>query len=105
MRSLDRKISHLVIDLKANKTAQDALRIKYVEFMGKQARKENVDHKSIVYETFSGYMEKDVPEVNKVTPILDKDKASRKWYSITSLYNYKTFYNVDPTTLEEGAKA
>ena len=84
----DRKISHLVLDLEAKGSAQDALRIENVELMGKQAKKEYVDHKALVYEALAGYMGKDVPEVNAVIPRSDIDEASLKWYSVTSLYNY-----------------
>ena len=78
MRSLDRKISHLVLNLEAKGSAQDTLRIKNVELMGKQAKKEYVDHKALVYEAFASYMEKDVPEVIKVLPRPDEDEAFRK---------------------------
>ena len=85
-----------------------------MKFLGKLARKEYVNHKSIVYQTFAGYLEREVPKVNEIIPRSDKDEASRKWYSITSLYNYKAFYNptekeieklINPTTglLEEVA--
>ena len=100
MSSLDREISHLVLDLKAKGSAQDALRIENVELMGKKARKEYVDYKAFVYEAFTGYMEKDFPEFNEVIPRSDEDEASCKWYSITSLYNYEALYNVDPENLK-----
>ena len=84
-RSLDRKISQLVINLEAKGPAKDASRIEHVEFMGKLARKEYVDHKLIVYKTFAGYLEREVPKVNKVIHKSDEDEASRKWYSINLL--------------------
>ena len=58
--------------------------------MGKLARKEYVDHKVIVYETFAGYLEREVPEVNEIIPTSDEDKASCKWYQVTLIYKYNT---------------
>ena len=76
MRSLNKKISQLVIDLKAKGPVQDASEIEHEAFMGRLARKEYVEHKSIMYQTCAGYLEREVPEVNKIIPRSDKDKAS-----------------------------
>ena len=48
---------------------------------------------------------KGVPKVNEAIPRLDVDKASLKYYSVSSLYNYEAFYNIDPSNLEEVNRA
>ena len=53
--------------------------------MGKQAKKEFVDHKVLVYKALASYMERDVSKVNEVVPRSDEDEPSLKWYSVTSL--------------------
>ena len=78
MRSLDRKISQLMIDLEAKGPAQEASRITHVEFLGRLAGEEYVDHKLNVYKTCAGYLEREVPEVNEIIPRSDEDEASRK---------------------------
>ena len=75
MRLLDRKISQLMIDIEAKGPAQEASRIAHAEFLGSLAQKEYVDHKSIVYQTCTGYLEREVPEVNEIIPRADKDEA------------------------------
>ena len=50
MKSIERKVSNLVINLDAKGSAQDTSRIEEVELMSKQAKKEYVDHKVLVYE-------------------------------------------------------
>ena len=45
MRSLDEKVSQLVINLKAKGPVQDASRIEHAEFIGRLAQKEYVEHK------------------------------------------------------------
>ena len=69
--------------------------------MGRLAQKEYMEHKSIVYQTCAGYLEREVPEVNKIILRSDEDKASGKWYSVTSLYNHKALYNPMKEELEK----
>ena len=65
-----------MLDLKAKEPAQNASRIKHVEFMGRLAQIGYVEHKSIPYQTCAGYLEREVPEVNKIILRSDEDKAS-----------------------------
>ena len=60
MKSLNEKISQLVINLKAKGPVKDASKIKHVKFMGRLAQKEYLEHKLIMYETCAGYLEKEV---------------------------------------------
>ena len=93
MQSLNKRISQLVINLEAKGPAQEASRIAYAESLGRLARKEYVEHKSILYQACAGYLEREVLEVNKIIPRSDEGKALQKWYSKTSIYNHKAFYN------------
>ena len=115
INTIIRKISQLVIDLKAKGPVQDASRIEHGEFIGRLAQKVYVEHKSIMYQTCAGYLKMEVPEVNKIIPRSDKDEASWKWYSVTSLYDHNALYNpideeierlINPTTrfLEEATQ-
>ena len=55
MKSFDRNISSLVLDLEGNRSAEDALRIEEVELLGKEAKKELIDHKVLIYEALASY--------------------------------------------------
>ena len=74
MKLHEKKVSKLVLDLNAKGSAKDSLRIKEVELMDKEAKKEFVDHKGLVYEALASYMERDVPEVNEVVHRSDDTK-------------------------------
>ena len=79
MCSLNKRISHFVTDLEAKGPAQEASRITHAESLGRLACKEYVDHKSILYQACAGYLEREVPEVNKLIPRSYEDKAPQKW--------------------------
>ena len=112
MRSLNKNISQLEINLKAKGPVQDASRIEYAEFMGRLAQKEYVEHKSILYQTCTRYLEREVLGISKIIRRSDGEEASQNWYSVTSLYDHRALYNpkeeeierlINPTTgfLEE----
>ena len=76
MRSLNKNISHLEINLMAKGPVHDASRIEYAEFMGRLARKEYVEHKSIIYQTYARYLEREVLEISEIIQRSDGDEAS-----------------------------
>ena len=62
MKSFDRKISNLVLDLDGNRSKEDASRITEVELIRREVKDEFIAHKMQIYETFPNYVKRDVPE-------------------------------------------
>ena len=93
MKEFDKKVSNLVFDLEAKDSAENTLWIKEVKQIGRAAKKEYVDHKVLTYKTLATFLERDVLDVNEVVHRDYEDKDSLRWYSVTSLNNYKPFYN------------
>ena len=71
-----------------------------------------MEHKSIIYQTYARYLEREVLEISEIIQRSDGDEATQNWYSVTSLYDQRALYNpieeeierlINPTTgfLEE----